>query len=104
MLNYIKQLKNLFFSRIIKRPNRALKLAMQDVLDKKMKEHSTKINAKMNEFLKSVKDFEQDVRKTAVDEIRERQSELPEGFEEYLEQKKLKDNAQENLNSEELLK
>lgn len=77
---------------------------VQDVLDKKMKEHSTKINAKMNDFLKSVKDFEQDVRRTAVDEIRDTQSEIPEGFVEYLEQKKLKDNAQENENSEELLK
>ena len=77
---------------------------VKKVLDKKMKKHSTKINAKMNDFLKSVKDFEQDVRKTAVDEIRETQSEIPEGFVEYLEQKKLKDNIQEHENSDELLK
>ena len=77
---------------------------VKKVLDKKMKEHSTKINAKMNDFLKSVKEFEQDVRRTAVDEIRETQSEIPEGFVEYLEQKKLKDNIQEHENSDELLK
>ena len=77
---------------------------VQDILDKKIKENSTKINAKMNDFLKSVKDFEQDVRKTAVDVIREKQSEIPEGFVEYLEQKKLQDNIQENENSDELLK
>ena len=77
---------------------------VQDILDKKIKENSTKINAKMNDFLKSVKDFEQDVRKTAVEVIREKQSEIPEGFVEYLEQKKLQDNIQENENSDELLK
>ena len=74
---------------------------VQDILDKKIRDHSDEINSKVKEVLGAIKDFEKDVRNTTVEQIQDKQCEIPEGFQEYLEQKRNNEIQRGNIEEKE---
>lgn len=55
----------------------------------------------MKEVLGAIKDFEKDVRNTTVEQIQDKQCEIPEGFQEYLEQKRNNEIQRGNIEEKE---